>query len=261
MQPIHFGVEGRRLFGVFHARAAGTPPRSAVLLCNAFGREGVQLHRMFRVVADRLSRTGCDVLRFDYYGTGDSDGDDGDANLDGWTQDILTAHAELAKCVAAAQVTWIGARVGATLLQRAAERVMPARLVMLDPVFDGRDYLDLLRLHHWHTLIETQRPRQPPGAIFREEPNFYIEEASGFAIPRAFCDQLRAIRFTPAAPAADNVVACDVNTSNGRQLADACAPLAGAIRLVNFSHGEDWTSSLAPAPVVNLLVAEAGRNA
>ena len=258
MLPIHLGSPSRRLFGMFSARNASVAPRSAVLLCNPFGREAVQLHRLYRVLAERLSRAGSDVLRFDYYGSGESAGDDVDADLDRWGDDVLTAHAELSRRSGIAQVVWAGSRLGATLAQRMASRVTLARLVLLDPIADGRDYLEMLRDQHVDILVESERRRLPPRtATFREDDRQYLDEASGFAVPRAFCDSLRAIRFTPDAAGRDTVVISDSQTPNGQALS-AIAKQAPGIRVANFSHGADWTSSLVPPQVLNILVNEAG---
>jgi pimeloyl-ACP methyl ester carboxylesterase len=257
MLPIHLGADTRRLFGMFHARNPAMAARSAVLLCNPFGREAIQLHRLYRVLADRMSRVGCDVLRFDYYGTGESGGEDSDADLDLWAGDVLTAHAELLRRSGNHRVVWAGARLGATLAQRMAARAPLARLVLLDPIADGRDYLDGLREQHAENLIESERRQLPPlAATFRDDQTQFLDEASGFAVPRGFCDSLRAIRFAPDRVAADTVVICDSQTPNGRALAASVTRSPG-VRLLNFSHGADWASSLVPPQVLNLLVTEA----
>ncbi len=257
MQPEYFGPPGHELFGIFHARGAQAPARAAVLLCNAFGRESVQLHRLFRVLADRLSRAGCDVLRFDYYGTGDSAGDDTDADLEGFCEDLLRANAELTRRAPGMPVTWVGARLGANVAALASRRVSPARLVLLDPIADGRDYLDALRTQHAETLIESQRAKLPPARVsFRDDESQYLEEASGFALPRRLCDQLRAVRFTAPGTGVPSVVICDSQTPNGKHLAAQCAAASPPVRVANFSHGADWTSSLVPPQVMNLLIAE-----
>jgi alpha/beta superfamily hydrolase len=259
MSPEYFGAESRRLFGTFHARNPASAPGRAVVLCNAFGREGIQLHRMFRILAERLSRTGSDVLRFDYYGTGDSAGDDNEGDLAGWTDDVVTAQAELLRRVPGSEVVLVGARLGANIAQRAAERIAPARLVMLDPILEGPDYLDLLQTQHLQTLIETERARWPVEMrSFRSKADLYLAEASGFAISRNLCDQLRAIRFTPASAARQASVICDSKTSNGQQLASLCASQSPAIRVAQFASGVDWAGSLVPPQVINLMVAEAG---
>ncbi|HEX6639286.1 MAG TPA: alpha/beta hydrolase [Steroidobacteraceae bacterium] len=254
MLPIHMGAGERRLFGTFHARSTTVAARGAVLLCNPFGREAIQLHRLYRVLADRLSRAGNDVLRFDYYGAGESAGEDLDADLDAWGDDVLTAHAELLKRSANPLTTWMGARLGANLAQRVAPRVPLARLVLLDPIADGRDYLDSLRAQHAAMLIESQQgtlPKELPG--FREDERQYIEEACGFAVPRKFCNDLRAIRFAPVDSDADTVLICDAQTPNGQALVAAAG---SRMRVANFSHGADWTSSLVPPQVLNLLFTE-----
>ncbi len=70
---IHFGTSGRELFGIYHAAEVVSPSRPAVLLCNPFGQEAVRAHRIYRILAERLARAGHNVMRFDYYATGDSD--------------------------------------------------------------------------------------------------------------------------------------------------------------------------------------------
>ena len=118
MTPFFFGQDERRLFGILSERRAGTAPRHGVVLCNAFGREAIRAHRLYRVLADRLSRAGCDVLRFDYYGTGDSGGDDATIDLDGFGNDLRAAHAELVRRTGVSRVVWLGMRLGAVVMQR-----------------------------------------------------------------------------------------------------------------------------------------------
>jgi uncharacterized protein len=92
--PLRFGSPQRELFGMLHRPERGTTG-TGVLVCNPFGQEAVRSHRLFRVMAERLARSGRSVMRFDYFGTGDSAGDEDDADLDAWQHDILRAHAEL----------------------------------------------------------------------------------------------------------------------------------------------------------------------
>ena len=74
MTPIQFGPADRRLFGLLQP-AQGNATRTGVVLCNPMGQEAVRVHRMYRVLADRLNRAGLHVLRFDWFGSGDSAGD------------------------------------------------------------------------------------------------------------------------------------------------------------------------------------------
>jgi pimeloyl-ACP methyl ester carboxylesterase len=262
--PLFFDAGPRRLFGFFHARPAGMPPRRGVVLCNAFGREAIRAHRVYRVLAERLARAGCDVLRFDYSCSGDSAGEDIDMNLDEWHDDVRAAHAELQRRAGVPRVTWFGMRLGALVAQRASAGGAPGldRLVLWDPVIDGRDYLDLLRARHLER--EASKPGAPPveTGVFRRRPDFYMDEAIGVPLSRMSCDQLRAARFSTAAAVPTQIIS-DPQTDDGRALAQLRGSLDGAMTLTDLVHGTDWTSNrdasgLVPAPAMNLILDKAG---
>jgi pimeloyl-ACP methyl ester carboxylesterase len=152
--PFFFGPSGRRMFGIYHPAVGPRPSVSAVLLCNPFGQEAIRVHRCYRVLSERLSRAGVSVLRFDLFGAGDSYGNDGDGDFDGWRQDVLAAHHELVRRSGSSNVRWIGARLGATLALCAAADgcVALRRLLLWDPVLNGAAYLEELRTKHFEAL-------------------------------------------------------------------------------------------------------------
>jgi predicted alpha/beta hydrolase len=130
MTPLLFGPASRQLFGLFHAPERDS--QMAVLVCAPFGQEAIRSHRLFRVLSDRLARTGVAVLRFDYFGSGDSPGDDEDGELEGWRRDIGTAHEELRRRVGSRRIVWLGARLGGAMAVLAAKsgRCDPSRLIL-----------------------------------------------------------------------------------------------------------------------------------
>jgi uncharacterized protein len=253
MLPFLFGAPGRELFGSLHSRPPATPARHAVLLCTSFGREALQLHRTLRLIADRLSRSGIDVLRLDYFGTGDAGGADEDADLAGWARDIGVAHGELVRRAGVQRITWMGFRLGAAAIQLAAAN-KPAelsRLVLVDPLADGRRFLDTLRtMRNEHE----QKWDEPESHAFRNGEDVYLDEALGFAIPRVYCDQLRALRFT--APSTDSVVIADASLEDGRDVAAACSGNP-RVRFVNHAFGPQWFGRIVPPHSIKLLVDEA----
>jgi len=262
MIPFNFGPDDRRLFAIHSPRPAAAAPKIGVVLCNAFGREAIRAHRLYRVLADRLSRGGCDVLRFDYFGTGDSAGDDLDADLEGWGTDLHAAHRELVKRAGVSKVVWLGMRIGASVAAAAArdEPAGLARLILWDPILDGRDYLDLLNLRQH----ESERLPAPEGVSFRNQPDYYIDAAIGFPLSRRLCDQVRALRFAvPPSGAIETHVICDPKSAEGAGIASACRQAGAHAHLVEVAHGTDWTderdaTGLVPAPVMGLLVERAG---
>jgi pimeloyl-ACP methyl ester carboxylesterase len=117
-----------------------------VVICNPWGAEHINAHRALRQLSRKLSGAGLHVLRFDYFGTGDSAGDMTQTDLPGWENDIKSAIAELESITGSTRVSLIGLRLGATLAAKVAVWLDPRvnSLVLWDPVVDGRAYLDEL---------------------------------------------------------------------------------------------------------------------
>lgn len=146
----HLDAGARSLLGTLHSSPRLRARSAAVLLCNPFGEEASRAHRTYRVLATQLERAGYATLRFDYSGTGDSGGDDGDATIDQWLDDIATAGDELRATSGAKRLVLVGLRLGATLAGLATSRgaLRPRHLILWDPVVEGRTYLQELVTAH-----------------------------------------------------------------------------------------------------------------
>lgn len=169
MHVFHFGESRTRLFGVYDAPPGGGRS-GGVVLCAPLGHEYIRAHRALRTLAVRLTQAGLHVLRFDYYGTGDSAGSGEDGSLGQWQIDIGTAIDELKDMADVRRVSVIGVRFGATLaaLACAARKDVDA-LVLWDPVMSGRGYVEQL-LAIQATWLETRpRPREPGGRLTKQE--------------------------------------------------------------------------------------------
>lgn len=139
--PTWFGSGGRHLFGVVHIPEGGQA-KAGVVLCSSMGKEHVDTYRGLKLLAQELSAAGFAVLRFDYFGVGDSGGEQNDpAAVDGWLASIGDAVA-LVRSLGCETVSAVGLRSGALLLDRAADSVGPLHTAVLwDPVPRGRAYL------------------------------------------------------------------------------------------------------------------------
>lgn len=76
--PLFFGEGRRRLFGVYDpavSRIGAGPHRPrAIVFCPPWGPDYYVTHGVLRRLATNLSLAGHHVLRFDYFGVGDSAG-------------------------------------------------------------------------------------------------------------------------------------------------------------------------------------------
>jgi len=125
------------LFGLY-SPAFGTRQRRGAVICPPLMDEYLWSHRSCRLLAQRLAHNGIDVLRFDYFGMGDSAGESSEASTVGAAEDTLVAIDELRDIAQVRRITLIGLRLGAAVAARAAARSKSVdRLVLWDPVSDG----------------------------------------------------------------------------------------------------------------------------
>jgi pimeloyl-ACP methyl ester carboxylesterase len=164
LEPVYFGPS-RELFGCLHA-PRGTPrPGSGVVVCPAAGPEYIRCHRSLRVLAAMLARAGYPVLRFDYFATGDSLGEGEEATLARWQRDVNDAVRFMRGRYRTSRLTLLGIRMGAALAVRhLAERGGVDRLVLWDPIVDGRRFVEELQqitAKHEQWLAERHGVRPP----------------------------------------------------------------------------------------------------
>jgi dienelactone hydrolase len=158
VNPFHFGTSDERLYGVYHPPQGDRWRGNGVVLCYAARDEYSLSHRAFRQLATQLARAGFPTLRFDYYASGDSHGDDAEAGLKRWCRDVELAIAELRDTAGVGRVSLVGLRLGAALAALAAEaRADVDRLVLWDPVVWGGRYLEELRARHEDLLVNVLR--------------------------------------------------------------------------------------------------------
>jgi len=147
---LFFGAGDRQLFGIYRTPSPSVAPRGAALLCPPWGQEYLVSHRFYVHLANRLRESGYHVLRFDYFGTGDSAGDRRDGDVDSWHQDAATALEELRDMSGMSQVAVFGIRLGACVAWRlASTRPDVHTAVLWDPIVSGAGYVK--------DLVETQQ--------------------------------------------------------------------------------------------------------
>jgi pimeloyl-ACP methyl ester carboxylesterase len=141
--------DGQRLFSVLHR--VDTNAERAVVICAPLFDEKLWSHRVLVNFARFLAAQGSPVLRFDYFGDGESEGRFEDASVDTRVRDIHDAIDFCRRETRAQRIHLVGLGYGATLALRASlEQKNPAvsAVVAWAPVVDGERYInDILRVH------------------------------------------------------------------------------------------------------------------
>lgn len=146
MNPSFFGPPGEQLLGVHHP-ARGASRNAGVVICPPAPMEYVRSHWASRKLAELLAKQGFDVLRFDYRGTGDSQGELGDTSAAMWTEDVRRAVKELKELTGVRKVSAVGFRFGSLVLARAAsEGTALDNVVLWEPIVSVANWLEQLRL-------------------------------------------------------------------------------------------------------------------
>jgi pimeloyl-ACP methyl ester carboxylesterase len=120
-----------------------------------FAEEQKFSHRVFVNLARDLARRDVATLRFDLSGSGDSYGEERDATVSQWVEEIRAGLELMKTRFPQAKPVLMGLRLGATLALSAAGSPAPSRagpqggrttpppaLVLWEPILDGKKYVD-----------------------------------------------------------------------------------------------------------------------
>jgi exosortase A-associated hydrolase 2 len=263
--PIRFGSAERQLFGIYQAPSGSAARTECAVLCNPFGQEAIRSHRLFRILAERLARSGFHVLRFDYFATGDSAGDDHDADIDGWVNDVLLANEEIISRSNCRHVSWFGLKLGASIAALAATRVgrPPIRLILWDPIVSGSDYLQELADAHIAGLKEAFGIRWEIESGLREMVMQESQcESMGFPLSPKLKEQLRVLSASSLASLkAAHVTLLSDSSSKTAALRQYLAAngvsvnIAAITSQIYWASDEAMNSPIVPADALQAIIA------
>lgn len=193
MHFYYFGESEKLLLGAYHPPQSHRVKDTGVILCHPTAQEYIRAYRAMRQLAMHLSKAGFHAMRFDYYGTGDSYGDDTEASLREWKANIHAAIDEFKDTSGVKKVCLIGLRLGAALAA-SVDRADVADVVLWDPVVNGHHYLEGQKTLHRSMLADRSlfpvRRAQAPAA----------EEILGFVFPVTLRDEICQINLLQGRP-------------------------------------------------------------
>jgi uncharacterized protein len=249
MNPFFFGSAQRRLFGVYTPARAGSARQRAIVLCHPWGQEYLHAHRAMRQLAGMLADAGFHVLRFDYFGTGDSAGEMTDGNLGGWSRDIEMAIEELKDSAGVARVTLLGLRLGATLAAIVAGRRRNDidALVLWDPIVSGDKYL--------MELQEEEFQRSGLPAVVRPENAGGGHEVLGFPLTAAISGEIQSTNLLVTVPVlpARTLIITSVLPAESEFLSALALHPAGPLTIEPIEDQKAWLEDRTRAVPVKVL--------
>ncbi|KPK56668.1 MAG: hypothetical protein AMJ84_00735 [Acidithiobacillales bacterium SM23_46] len=136
---------GQQLYFCAHGRAENGV---GWIFCNPFLEEKTFTHSVYVALARQLAAEGQFVLRFDYAGDGDSEGDLASIGLDEWVDDVSDAAALGRDSFGLTRPRMFGLRLGAAVALRSVRAVGAVQALLWEPVVRGANYFqDCLMLN------------------------------------------------------------------------------------------------------------------
>jgi len=151
-KPFFFQNGKYQLFGILHRPLSNNTQSTGFVFCHPCFEEKLWAHRVYVGMARELARQGYPVLRFDYMGHGDSDGDFEQATVTSRLSDIACAVQTLQKETGVTATGLLGLRFGATLAALSADELHGiTHLALWDPLVDGAAYMQEVLLSNLAT--------------------------------------------------------------------------------------------------------------
>jgi len=142
-EPFFFNNNHYNLFGMLHYPLKERKQKDCgIVFCAPFAEEKLWSQRVWVSFARELAEEGYAVLRFDYMGHGDSEGDFEDSTIETRLSDIAKSVEVLRKKTGVSRVGLLGLRLGATLAAISAENKNDINfLILWEPVVNVESYL------------------------------------------------------------------------------------------------------------------------
>jgi exosortase A-associated hydrolase 2 len=244
------GVAGR-IFCVEHGPPAGIDTKGVVVLMPPFAEEMNKSRRLISMQARELARIGFRTIVPDLFGTGDSEGEFGDASWNIWVQDLQSLAIWVGDSFRSRVTLW-GVRFGSLLIPPVLERILDKtdRLILWNPMNDGAQFSrDLFRLARAGNLVGTHegKPGEKRGGTRLETEKW---EIGGYEIPRNLVEAAEQIKLEALGNVGIETLWAEVVRSTGlpppkrtREVLEALSDSSMAISHIRIEGDLYWGTS------------------
>lgn len=144
-EAVTFENEGQRLFGILHKPENVKTSLPAVVICHGLAGTKVGKYRLYVTLAESLAKAGIATLRFDFRGSGDSEGAFNDMSISSEVSDTKAAIKFLTNFswIDPSRIGLLGRSLGGVIaILTAAQLEIFKSLALWAPPFSGRQWLE-----------------------------------------------------------------------------------------------------------------------
>jgi exosortase A-associated hydrolase 2 len=226
-----------------------TEPRGNVLVVPAMNEEMNRCRSMVTIQAQALARLGIGTMVVDLYGTGESEGEYGDARWDAWLEDVNRAidwlDGKPGNCIAL-----LGIRLGFLLAVSVLRNQQENRaLIAWQPVVDGKTYFtQFMRMKIAANMDRADIPKEGTGEMRAQLAAGYSVEIAGYDIHPELAMALEHLKLAELIPPESSRVAWFEKISGlesalptvSEKLIDAWRLVGKTVELVAFEGPAFW---------------------
>ncbi|MCD7962095.1 MAG: alpha/beta hydrolase [Rikenellaceae bacterium] len=144
MEILHIDNNGKKIYCVYH-EPVNKEESVGVVFCNPLGQESIRCHGIYKSLSESFVSRGIHVMRFDYYGAGDSLGDENEQTVHGFEDDIKAVMENFKEGCSLDRIVLIGARFGDYLALKVGLECGADQVICWCPVTNGKKYLKELK--------------------------------------------------------------------------------------------------------------------
>lgn len=226
--------DGQQIFGILH-RPTKCKPAPVVIILHGFASSKHGSNRCYVALAEKFSKAGIASLRFDFRGSGDSEGTLSDITLNDLVSDSVTAmeYLESIDGIDAKKMGLFGASLGGSIAVLANALVQQAKAIALwAPVASGE---------LWYRDFLKQNPEHVDS-----DPSEVLSSYRGVKLHPEFRDQFaRMFAYKMTVHLKDLPILhmhgekdATVSIAHQDAFRQTCAPINQQARFVTYPHGE-----------------------
>jgi len=225
-QIIRFQSSGKRLYGVLHN--GEQPLGCGFVMCAPFGEEAKSAYRTYFEMAEIAAAKGWSVLRFDYRGTGNSEGGFDEFSPSAALADIRSAM-EWLRLNRVRRVGLLGLGLGATLAFELAAAESCDFMIAWEPIVNGEEFHKLnVKRHLLRQMLV--RGKAAKGSPATAAASGDIIDLDGYPVRRSTAEEIRKLDLLELqAPTMPPAFILQISFSQNlaadlQALADSCHP-------------------------------------
>ncbi|MDP8957905.1 MAG: alpha/beta hydrolase [Actinomycetota bacterium] len=233
-EAAFFGPPGRRLLTIAHLPPG--PPRGGVLICSPTQAELMKNYRKEVLLARALAERGFATQRFQYRGTGNSEGANEDVTFHSMLEDTQAVAEWFLQRLAGRPTALVATRLGAVVAAAAAAAWPGIPLALWEPITDtSRYFREAFRFRLMYELGQGgEDPHPSTEKLLRQLMTSGLVDVVGFAIYKPLYESMLGLTLLEALGEVPRPLLF-VQVGRGSQLRGEYASLGDRLRAAGFA--------------------------